>query len=86
MGMAADNGVKSGCGRVQVKLVGVVEHIQAEFTDLHHFGIFKVLGPLPPVHVSSNRHQWSQSSQDFEDLRATHIACMNDEFNALESF
>jgi hypothetical protein len=84
MRMAADDGTKTCCGRVQVKAVKVMEKIKPATSDLDCLGFGEIPSPIFPVHISPDRINRSNLPQGGENLRGAHIACMENEFNASE--
>ena len=80
--MAADDGAKTCCGRVQVKVVEVMEKINRVSPDLDCPGFGQIPSPIFPVHISPDRKNRSNRPQGGKNLRGAHIPCMENEFNA----
>jgi hypothetical protein len=82
--MAADDRADTGCSRVQVKGIDVVENVERESSHIDCRGFGQISGPIFPVHVSPDRINRSNCSQGGENLRGAHIARKKNELNSLE--
>src|ERR1035441_9699245 len=76
---------KGSYDRIKVELVQVMQDIHRRLVNLDYLGHGQRCGPGTLVDIASHCHDRSNLRQFVEDLWLAHIACMNDQFRALES-
>src|ERR1700693_1928247 len=81
---ADDSGVTSS-GSINGEIINVVDDENANPANFQSSGLRQPLGPNPSVDISPNRHDGGNLRQFVEHPWLAHIACMNDQFRALES-
>lgn len=77
MAVSIDHRTESGCLRLEIKLIEVVQHINGNATDLNDLRLRQLLRPRSFVDVSANRGHGRNQRELLKDLRITHISRMD---------
>ena len=90
-----DDQAKAGCGRVQIELLPVVQHVGERATSalrgravcgaqVDHGGNGQRSTEVTPVHVPAHGVHGSDPRELLQDLGTTHVACVQDELAPLQ--
>src|SRR4051812_25640295 len=82
--MSGHNDSKSGCLRVEIELVQIVQDVNADTLQVQRLAQRDRFSPRALVIVASNSVHRCNLTQRFEDLRSADIACVNDVTDTLE--
>lgn len=78
MAVPIDDGRESSSLRFQIERSQIVQNVDRNPTDFHHFGLGQTPRPGRLVDVPANRRERCDRRQLLENLRRAHIASMND--------
>jgi len=82
--MPADDDVESGCGRVQVEFMNIVQHIDVGGTRFNDGGERQRGGPGSVVNVASDGYDRSESFERVQDFRLPDVPGMNNQVRAFQ--
>jgi hypothetical protein len=84
--MPADDGGETSSGNIDRKVIDVVDDVNANPTNFYRSGLGQLLSPDAIVDIAPNRHDRSNLAKVIKHLWLAHIACMDDQLRALESY
>jgi hypothetical protein len=82
--MPADDDVESGCGRVQIKFVDVVEHVDVSWARFYDGCNGQRGGPGPVVNVASDGYDRGESFERIQDLGLPGVTGVNYQVRAFQ--
>jgi hypothetical protein len=85
MSMAAYDGPKTGCSRIQVEFVEIVKDIERDFFNLDDLRLRKAPCPFASVDIPSNGNDRCDRSQRLQHPRFSDVSCVDYPFGAFES-
>jgi len=86
MGMAVNNGVNSGGGRIEVESVNVMQGEQFDLVDGEEICRWQFIRPTTLVHITPHRYDRRHSFQNLENVRCIDIAGVDNHIDALQRF
>ena len=86
MGVAVDNGVNSGGGRIEVESANVMKDKKVDLFDGDEICGRQFVRPVTPVHISPHRTDRRHILQNHENVRSIDVAGVNDHIDPLQRF
>lgn len=86
MRVPANDGAETGCSRIEIQIVHVMDEIEQALPDLNNFVPGKGVCPFSLIHIAPHRHHRCYFPQPVDYLRIANVSCMDNQTRPFQCF